>query len=472
MFSNEDHNDFKDIEFLKEEFDKMKRGSAHKALHEDDFEALIDHFEIFGDTENWKLACEMSTEIFPFSIGLMMRKAEWFLAQKKPMMALAIVEKLKNKTIGDLDSLLLHAEILLECDKANEAIILLEDEFEKYNDTDQVFILMELAEVYDEQTEFEKVYATLKRALTINPQYDDALVRMCFWADVTKQQADCIQFHQKIIDDYPLYAAGWYNLGLLFQSIKDFKQAIESYENCLAIDTSYEYALRNLGECYIQTEDFDKAISILEEHIETAKTEDVILETLAFCWEHKKQYAKARYYYRKSSSLNPEDDSIFYKIGLTYTKERSWQKAIKSFSVAVHLDNTNDAYCLALGNCLLETEASEEALVCFLKAVELAPNQFANWEALIYALYKADYLNEALVQIEEGIKACGNRIEFEYFKSGIYLALGKTKDAILFFENALIIDIAMANCLNALDKEILLHPLFAEIYIQYKKESQ
>ncbi len=466
---DEEQNNYKDIEALKEEFDKMKQGNRHKALHEDDFEALIDHFEIFGDRENLRLACEMSTEIFPFSSVLLIRKAEWLLSQKKTGQALAIVEKIKNITLGDLDSLLLHAEILLESDRALEAIELLEHDLDRFNKTDKVFILMELAEIYDEQTEFEKVYATLKRVLQINPQYEDALLRLCFWADVTKQQEDCIQLHKELLDEAPFYASAWYNLGLLYQSIKDFTEAIEAYENCLALDDKYEYALRNLGECYIQVKEFDKAIGVFEEHIELAKPEDVILETLGYCWERKKQYAKARHYYRKASMLNPEDDAVFYKIGETYAKERQWEKAIKSYSVALHINKDNVSYCLALGNCLMELESEEEALVCYLNAVELRPDIKSTWQSLIKALYKSDYLEQALAQLEIATTHCGDKVEFEYYKAGILLALGKSKESVQYLENALVRNVRKASCLNQLDTEMLQHPIFSELYARYKK---
>lgn len=470
MMFEDDENEYKDIEFLKEEFDKMKHGQRHQSLHEDDFEALIDHYEVFGDKENLRLACEMSTEIYPFSSGLLLRKAEWLLSQKKTSQALSIVEKIKDITPGDMDSLLLHAEILLESDKPKEAVGMLEQEVHKFSETDQVFILMELAEIYDEQTEFEKVYDTLKRVLELNPNYDDALLRMCFWADITKQQEDCIRLHKEILEESPFYATAWYNLGLLYQSVKNYTEATESYEYCLALDSKYEYALRNLGECYIQQKMFDKAIIIFEEHLELTKPEDIILETIAYCWERKKRYAKARHYYRRASHLSPEDDTIFYKIGETYVKEQQWEKAIKSYSVALHLNKDNVTYCLALGNCLMELEAEKEALVCYLNAVKLRPDIKSTWVALTQALYHADYLDEGLQQLQLAAAHCGDKVEFVYYQSGILLALGKTKEAQYYFEQALERNVRKVSCLNKLDKEILKHPVFSELYARTKKK--
>ncbi len=470
MYDDDDNgSEYKDIEFLKLEFDKLKHGTQHYSLHEDDFEALIDHFEVFGDRENLRLACEIATQIYPYSAILLTRKAEWLLSQKKTGQALAIVEKIKDLTPGDIDTLLLHAEILIESEKHKEAIDLLENELNKYNDADKIFIFMELAEIYDEQTEFEKVYHTLKRVLAINPQFEDALMRMCFWADVTKQQEDCIKLHQEILDEYPFYASAWYNLGMLYQSIKNYPEAIEAYEYCLALDDKYEYALRNLGECYIRMKEFDKAIAVFEEHIELAKPEDVILETLAYCWERKKKFAKARHFYRKASLMNPEDDSLFFKIGETYAKERQWEKAIKSYSVALHIDKDNVTYCLALGNCLMELQQEEEALVCYLNAVKLRPDIKTTWQSLIKALYNADYLEEALQQVDIAQTHCGNKVEFTYYKAGILLALGRLKEGSHYLEDGLERNVRRANCLNRLDKAILKHPIFSDLYARYKK---
>ena len=108
-----------------------------------EFLLLIDHFEMFGERENLRLSCEFATEIYPFSSVLLMRKAEWLLSQKKTGQALRIIEKIKDLSPGDLDSLLLHAEILLESNKPKEAIAMLESEIENFNNTDKVVAGME-----------------------------------------------------------------------------------------------------------------------------------------------------------------------------------------------------------------------------------------------------------------------------------------------------------------------------------------
>lgn len=201
-----------------------------------------------------------------------------------------------------------------------------------------------------------------------------------------------------------------------------------------------------------------------------AKPEDVILEAIGFCFHKQKQYKTARQYYRKASQLNPKDDQIFYKIGETYTKELQWEKAVKAYSVALHINKDNASYCMALGNCLMEMHTEKEALVCFLNAVQLRPDIKSTWIALIKALYTANYLDEAISQLFIAEEHCGHKIEFTYFKAVILLAMGRTKDAVLYLIEALNENPSKQTALKHIEKDIIHHPVFAEILVRYKKK--
>jgi tetratricopeptide (TPR) repeat protein len=220
----------------------------------------------------------------------------------------------------------------------------------------------------------------------------------------------------------------------------------------------------------MQLKQYNKAIEVLEMHLSIAKPEDVILDAIGYCWEKQKEYKKARQYYRKASQLNPQDDQIFFKIGETYSKELQWEKAIKAYSVALHINKNNASYCMALGNCLMEMEAEKEALVCYLNAVQLRPDIKSTWQALVKALYIANYYDEALAQLVIAESHYSYKVEFVYYKAAILLAQGKTKDAVLFLEEALEENPKKVTALKFIDKDIVHHPVFAEVLVRYKKK--
>jgi tetratricopeptide (TPR) repeat protein len=472
MFNDDyfDEDDYKEIEELLIQFAKIKNGEPHSPLMEDDFDYIIDYFEAHNDKENGLLACDIAITLYPYSVMLYLRKAEYLMFSKKYGQALIVLDEVEKIAPYVIDAVFMKSDILLDQDRHNEAILFLEKNISHFKAAEKVDLLLELTEIYDELEEFDMVYTTLKRILKYDPNNEDALMRVCFWAEVNNKHEDSIELHQEIIDNAPYNAMAWYNLGVAYQGIKLYEKAIDSYEYCLAIDEKFEYAYRNEGDAYMRLKKYDKAIEALEKNLEIAKPEDVILEAIGYCWEKQKNYTKARHWYRQASQLSPQDDEIFYKIGETYSKELQWEKAIKAYSVALHLNKDNVSYCLALGNCLMEINAPKEALVCFSNAVQLRPDKKSTWQALIKALYTTNNFDDALEQLNLAEDHCTIKSEFIYYRAAIYLAMGRTKDAVLYLHLALKENNKKVTALTFIDKETVRHPVFAEIISKYKKK--
>ena len=138
--------------------------------------------------------------------------------------------------------------------------------------------------------------------------------------------------------------------------------------------------------------------------------------------------------------------------------------------MALHIKSDNVTYSLALGNCLMEMDAADEAIVVYLNAVKIRPDIKSTWQALIRGLFKTDHLKEALHQIDLAEEHCGDKVDFIYYRAGVNLALGRTKEALNLFELALSINAKKVNVLNHLSKEILQHPVFSATYARYKRK--
>ncbi|MBK8144751.1 MAG: tetratricopeptide repeat protein [Bacteroidetes bacterium] len=228
MFNDDffDDEDFRDIEDLLIEFFKIKRGEAHGVLTEVDFEYLIDYFDTNSDRENAGLACDIASTLFPFSSTLFLRKAEWLMNQKKYGQALKILDQVEEIDPNNIECVFMKSDILLDQNRFSEAVDILERNADKFDSVDKTDILLELSEIYDELEEFEKVYATLKRILLYEPTNEDALLRICFWAEINNFHEDSIELHSKIIDEVPFNAMAWYNLGVAYQGLKLYEKPL------------------------------------------------------------------------------------------------------------------------------------------------------------------------------------------------------------------------------------------------------
>mgnify|MGYP000942232117 CR=1 FL=1 len=470
MFDDFMEDDWNSLDELLRRYEDVKNGEASGMMDEEDFERVIEYYFQNSNEEQALLACEIARTYYPFSTSVLLLKAEILVQAQKYGQAMHVLDELEEYDNSNLDATLLRSDILLGQFKYDQAAVLLEQRSENFTGKDKIEVLLELTDVYDECEEFEAVFDTLNRVLKIDPRNEEALQKICFWADFTKRLEESVAIHTAITDEDPYNALAWFNLGTAYQGLKLYEKAIDSYEFCVAIDEKFEFAYRNMADAYMRLKSYEKAIDVLETHMQLAKPEDVIFEAIGYCWEKRKNFQRARFFYRKASQLSPQDDSIFFKIGETYVREQQWEKAVKAYSVALHLDKDNAAYCMAIGNCLMEMQAESEALVCYLNAVKLKPNNKTTWIALIKGLFTAGYFEEALTQIEIARENCGDKGDFRYLQAATLLELGKSKEALIQFEQALKLAPTKVKMFTALNPEYIRRSSVSDLIGKYKKK--
>ena len=429
--------DYDSMDELLQRYEMVKRGEAAGMMEEEDFERIIEYYFENNNEEQALLACDIARTYYPFSGMVLLLRAEILTQAQKYGQALKALDEMEQYEHNNLDAVLLRSDIMVGQLKYDQAALWLEQKSNEFDSTDKIEILMELADVYDECEEFEAVYSTLKRVIKIDRRNEEALQKICFWAEFAGKLEDSAVMHTQLTDDDPYNALAWFNLGAAQQGLKLYEKAIDAYEFCVAIDEKFEFAYRNMADAYMRMKWYGKALEVLEKHLEIAKAEDVIFEAMGYCYEKQKNFQKARHFYRQASQLSPQDDGIFFKIGETYAREKQWEKAVKSYSVALHLDKDNASYCMAIGNCLMEMDVKSEALVCYLNAVRLKPGNKTTWVALIKGLYLAKYYDEALTQLAVARDHCGDKPDFNYYQAAILIEMGKSKEGMLQLEAGL-----------------------------------
>jgi len=451
-------------------YEEVKTGESANILDEEEFERVIEHYFQNSNEEQALLACDIARTYYPFSASVLLLRAEILTQAQKYGQATKALDEMEQYDNHNLDAVLLRSDILLAQFKYDQAALLLEQRSNEYAGKEKTEILLELSDVYDESEEFDAVFDTLKRVISLDKRNEEALQKICFWAEFTGRLEESVTMHTQLTDDDPYNPLAWFNLGAAYQGLKLYEKCIDAYEFCVAIDEKFEFAYRNMADAYMRLKWYEKALEVLEKHIEIAKPEDVIFEAMGYCWEKRKDFSKARLFYRKASQLSPQDDGIFYKIGETYAREKQWDKAVKSYSVAFHLNKDNASYCMAIGNCLMEMDVKSEALVCYLNAVRLKPGNKSTWTALVRGLYLTGYYAEALIQLAVAIEHCGEKGDFYYYTAACLFELGKAKEAMLQLEKGLKISPTKSKVFTALNPEFLLRAPVVDLISKYKKK--
>lgn len=460
--------DKESLEELLRYYEDIRTGRKSTFLEEDAFEKIIDHFDDQEELVKAMEAAEIAIEYFPFSASLLLKKADLLLATRKYNQALEILEKSELLDATDINLYILKTDAYLALDKQEKAVALLEEAIALFEGEEKIELFFELADVYDDYEEFDKVFDCLMLVLKEDPTNEEALYKICFWTDFTGRNEESIRLHSNIIDQHPFNELAWFNLGAAYQGLKLYEKAIDAYQYALAIDEKFDYAYRNMGDAFIRLRKYKEAIEALEKVLELSKPEEVIYEAIGHCYDRLHNYAQARFHYRKASHLNPEDSKLLYKIACTYYNEEQWSSAAKQLESALKIHRLQYEYNLLMGECKLKLGLLKEAVQFFSTVVRIKPKNIAGWEALIRCLYQAGYYTEAKQQALAAINITNGKPIFQFYLSAVLLAMGKSKEALLYLEKGMQAGPRIVKKLIALNPSILQNRNVVDVIARYK----
>ena len=463
--------DKEELKELLQQFDNLKSGKSNSFIEEDSFERIIDYFDENEQLTQALEAAEYGIEQYPYSSMLLLKKADILIALRHYKEALFILDQAELLDSKDTNLYILKTDAYLALDQQQKAAAVLEAAVEDFDGEEKLDLLFELADVYDDYENFEKVFDCLRVILEQEPNNEEALYKICFWTDFTGRNEEGIKLHQKIIEDFPFNELAWFNLAAAYQGLKLYEKAIDAYQYAVAIDEKFDYALRNMGDAYIRLRRYKDAVEVLEKVLELARPEDVIYEAIGHCYDKMGNYAQARFNYRKASHLNHDDSQLNYKIACTYMNEGIWDSAIKNLDIAMRIHRMQPEYNLAMGQCYMEMGKLEDAITYFGNVVRVRPKNINGWIELLKCLYKADMLEEALEYAGFAFEQTDGKPIFLFYKSSVLYAMGKSKEALLHLETGMSRNPKLVKKFIEINPSILQNQQVVDVIARFKKRN-
>lgn len=467
---NPHHEDKEHLQELLRQYENLRHGRQHSFIEEDSFEKIVDYFQEKEDLRLAMEAAEIGSAQYPYSSMLLIKKADILLARQRYEEALDILEQASLLDSGNINLYILKTDAFLALDQPEKAVTILEEALSSFEGDERIELLFELADVYDDYEDFEKVFDCIKMILEQEPNNEEALYKICFWTDFTGRNEESIRLHQKIIDEYPYNELAWFNLAAAYQGIKLYEKAIDAYQYAVTIDDKFDYAYRNMGDAYIRLRKYREAIDMLLKVNEIAKPEDVILEAIGHCYDKLKNFGQARFYYRKASHLRQDDSKLFYKIACTYFNEGKWEACARQLETALKFQKQQPEYNLLAGECRIQMGRFKDAAQYFANVVRTRPKNAAGWEAFIRCLFKGEFYEEALEQSQTALRMTGEKPLFIYYTAAILLASGKSKEGILHLEKAMEKAPKLMKKFVELNPSVLQNPQVVDVLARWKRK--
>ena len=469
MKENPYRQDKEEMKELLRHYTNLREGKSSSFIEEESFERIIDYYDDKEDLSAALEAVDYGIQQYPYSALLQIKKADLLIATRHYKEALNLLEKAELLDGTDINVYILKTDAYLALDQQKKAALLLEQAIETFKGDEKIELLFELADVYDDYEEFDKVFNCLKLILEQDPTNEEALYKICFWTDFTGRNEEGISIHNKIIDDHPFSELAWFNLGAAYQGLKLYEKSIDAYQYAIAIDEKFDYAYRNLGDAYLRIRKYKEAIEVLQKVLELSRPEEVIYEAIGHCYDKLKNYAQARFHYRKASHLNPDDSHLYYKIACTYMNERYWESAVKNLESAMRIHRSQPEYNFAIAQCYVELKKIKDAVIHFSNFIKARPKNIKGWKELIKCLYNAGFYEEALEQIYNASKNTDDKPILFFYKSAILFALGKSKEGLLQLELAMEKSSKLIKQFIELNPSLLQNQQVVDVIAKYKR---
>lgn len=160
--------------------------------------------------------------------------------------------------------------------------------------------------------------------------------------------------YNEVLEADPDNADAWHLMGDIACQIERYDLAEEFVLRAIDFSKSDKYFI-TLGKIYEALKDFDKAINSYKESLKLNPKNAAVFNLLGVAFFDWKKYSESESYYRKSLEINPNQANVLYNLGNVLLYQNKIEKAINAYLKVIELNpnsvesfyNLGVAYCLA-----------------------------------------------------------------------------------------------------------------------------
>ncbi len=450
-------------------FEEHLRNKTSFLFETEQFEEIINYYSIHSEFKKALAACQLAQSQLPYSIDILILKAQTLAALNQNEEALSALELAENLQPSEPEIFMLRGSIFSIIGKFENAI----EEYEKALDLseykDEVYHHIGL--VYQDMENYEMAIVYLKKSISINIGNENALYDLAYCLDISDRKEESITFYTKFIDEDPYSSLAWYNLGILYVKMDQIEDAIKAFDYAVVIDDDFGNAHFNLGNAYLQNKQYQNA---LNEFIRTMDIEgpgSELYYLIATAYQHIEEYELGLKYYQKSNKLDPLYHEPLFGAGVCLGKLDRWYEAVHFFNKALKLNTENALYWRLIAEADYKVGNLVSSLDAYEESAMLNPTDCQTWIDWSFLVYEQGDISRAIKLIERGLKELPQEAELHYRITAYFLANGMHKEALKSLENALVLNFEKHTELLEFFSELKMQKALYKIIDKHRKEN-
>lgn len=286
----------------------------------------------------------------------------------------------------------------------------------------------------------------------------------------------CDEYIQEYISKRvdPRFKVAWYNKGTSSYMLEQYEEAIEYFNNALAIDSNNKHSWFYLGICFFKIDKFEESIQSYQKVLEIDPNDNQVWFYKGISFYRLEKYKNSIECYNKALKDKPEDSQTWFYKGVSNHLLKEYKMALNCFDKVIEYDPEFLDAWNKKAVVYYDLDEFEKAINCCEKVIKIKPrNKQALYniglsllnlgkdiqaihlfEQLItyypdfkpvkiklgFSLYKIEEFNKALKIFEELIEIDPNDCEALNNKGNCFQSLNRDEDAIICYEKILKID--------------------------------
>jgi len=153
----------------------------------------------------------------------------------------------------------------------------------------------------------------------------------------SKDWKGLVVFSKRWIATFPSEAAAYFFLGIAYENLGHYSQAIEAYKKAIDFKKDFAKAWCNLGTCYAYVGAYAEATEAFKHALAGQPNFAKAWSNLGACYIELGQYSQAIKALKKAIRLKPDLAESWCNLGTAYGERKDYQKAIESLRKAIEL---------------------------------------------------------------------------------------------------------------------------------------
>lgn len=217
-----------------------------------------------------------------------------------------------------------------------------------------------------------------------------------------------------------------YNLGILYEKLKDLEKAELSYTKAIEISPQSDFYY-NLGEVLVALQEWDRAIKVFKIVLKEDPKDSNCYFNIGVCYYNKDEINLAIDNFQQAVNINPQDLFAHFYLGNIYQSRGLTKFAIDSYNKVLSISPDYSWAYFNLAAIAYKNDNWEDAKDYLLKTIRYNKNDIEAYKLLTQLYLKENQADEIITILETRLKKEANGDLF-YILAQVYKYIERNED--------------------------------------------